>query len=178
MLLTGLQVRRQETQRVGGFQTKERSKTAATERRGGGSGPFVLPLVSLSHLNFVKPWGKQGEAGDGAWRGAGARVGSSLLFQSSGERQCRREVPGELFLHKNVLLLREKGLAWNLVSPGTDSDPKTPFKPEAALCLTVSAFLVFLSRFHPSPCLSTTLLSPPDPKDAMRSSPLLRPAPP
>lgn len=125
-----------------------------------GLGPFVLLWVALSQLNFVKPWGKQGEA-ERMGLGWGQGWAPHCLFQSSGERKCGREVPGELFfLHKNVLLLREGGCAWNLVSPGPGSDLKTPFKLEAALCLTFSVFLVFLSRFY-YPEASFSSVSPP-----------------
>lgn len=110
-----------------------------------------------------------------------------LLFQSSGEAGWVGIVRcyGELFLHKNVLLLREKGFVPSLTAPAAGCDLKIRFKWEALLC-----FYLFFLR-HSFSCLPFPFLSPIfsfssmhgllislGSQDAMRSSPPPGPAPP
>ena len=82
---------------------------------------------------------------DGDWQRGEGGLQVFLLFWSSGNRgwvgiarvSFRSDVHCEFFLHKNVLLLRQKGFVQSLAFPGAALAHQSAFKLEAAPWFTL-----------------------------------------
>ena len=148
---------------------QKKRKTAAAERRNEESGIYCVAFwfhsIQLCQILGAKGLGEK----DGAWlRGKGG-LQEFLLFWTSGDRgwvgivraSYRSAVHNEFFLHKNVLLLREKGFIQSLAFSGSSLAPPEPLKTESSPVvyvaflshsssapLSIGSLLCFLLRLH------------------------------